>query len=157
MGFHQLATRAQALAMKAMGATLDYIENITQIKRRNLQYIFSKARSRGWDPVSRPLILDGYIINAPRTGRKIKITREFKLRIIKKATSDRYGREKSSAYIAAECGCSAKTVWRVLRRHGYRKTKPTRKPCLSPEMKEARLQFALRYQSWTIEDWKNVI
>ena len=24
-------------------------------------------------------------------------------------------------------------------------------------MKEARLQFALRYQDWTIEDWKNVI
>jgi hypothetical protein len=47
MGFHQLATRAQALAIKAMGATLDYIENITQIKRCNLQYIFSKARSRG--------------------------------------------------------------------------------------------------------------
>ncbi|OCK99057.1 uncharacterized protein K441DRAFT_540712 [Cenococcum geophilum 1.58] len=110
MGFYQLATKAQALAIKAIGATLDYIENITQIKRRTLQYIFLKARSRGWDPISRPLILDGYIIDAPYTGRKIKITREFELRIIKKATSDRYGREKSSAYIAAKCGCSAKTV-----------------------------------------------
>ena len=88
IGFHQLATRAQALAMKAMGATLDYIENITQIKRRNLQYIFSKARSCGWDPVSRPLLLDGYIVNAPCAGRKIKINYEFKLRIIKKVTSD---------------------------------------------------------------------
>ena len=29
MGFHQLVTRAQALAIKAMGATLDYIKNIT--------------------------------------------------------------------------------------------------------------------------------
>ena len=130
MGFYQLATKAQALAIKAMGATLDHIERITEIKRRALQYIFKKARSRGWDPVCRPLLLDGYIIDAPRTGRKIKITREFEQRIIKKATSDRYGREKSSAYIAAECGCSEKTVWRVLRRHGYRKTKPTRKPCL---------------------------
>ena len=88
MGFYQLATRAQALAMKAMGTTLDYIENITQIKRRNLQYIFSKARSCGWDPVSRPLLLDGYIVNAPCAGRKIKINYEFKLRIIKKVTSD---------------------------------------------------------------------
>ena len=73
--------------MKAIGATLDYIKNITQIKRRTLQYIFSKARSRGWDPISRSLILDGYIINT-RTRRKIKITREFKLQIIKKTTSD---------------------------------------------------------------------
>ena len=125
--------------MKAMGATLDYIENITQIKRRTLQYIFSKARSRGWDPVSRPLLLDGYIVDAPRAGRKIKINREFELRIIKKVTSNQFGREKSSAYIAAECGCSLKTVWRVLRRHGYRKTKPIRKPCLSLEIREARL------------------
>ena len=79
MGFHQLATRAQALAMKAMGATLNYIKNITQIKRRTLQYIFSKAHSRGWDPVSCPLLLNGYIIDAPYAGRKIKINREFEL------------------------------------------------------------------------------
>ena len=74
--------------MKAMGATLNYIKNITQIKRHTLQYIFSKARSRGQDPVSRPLILDGYIIDAPCTKRKIKITYKFKLRIIKKAISN---------------------------------------------------------------------
>ena len=24
-------------------------------------------------------------------------------------------------------------------------------------MKEARLQFALRYEHWTIDDWKNII
>jgi hypothetical protein len=29
IGFYQLATRAQALAIKAIGATLDYIKNIT--------------------------------------------------------------------------------------------------------------------------------
>lgn len=28
MGFHQLATRAQTLGIKAIRATLDYIENI---------------------------------------------------------------------------------------------------------------------------------
>ena len=29
IGFYQLATRAQALAIKAIGATLNYIKNIT--------------------------------------------------------------------------------------------------------------------------------
>ena len=139
MVFHQLATRAQALAMKAMGATLEQIQNITQIKRRGLQYLIKKALNRGWNPTTNPLILDGYVIDAPRASRKLKVTREFEQRILKKVTSDRYGREKSCAYIAAECGCSAQTIWRVLRRHGYRKTKPTKKPCLSPAMKEARL------------------
>ena len=45
MGFHQLATRAQALAIKAIGATLQHIKRITKIKRQTLQYIFKKARS----------------------------------------------------------------------------------------------------------------
>ena len=33
MVFYQLTTRAQALAMKAMGATLEHIQHITEIKR----------------------------------------------------------------------------------------------------------------------------
>ena len=38
-----------------------------------------------------------------------------------------------------------------------RPRKETKKPGLEPAMMEARLQFCLRYQHWTIEDWKNVI
>jgi hypothetical protein len=157
MVFYQIATRAQALAMKAMGATLQQIQNVTFIKRRTLQYLFTKAANRGWNPVTNPLVLDGHVVDAPRSGRKRVITCELEQEILKKVTRNRYGREKSCAYIAAECGCSTKTVWRVLRRYGYRKTKPTKKPCLTKAMKEARLQFALRYKDWTIEDWKNVI
>ena len=74
--------------MKAMGVTLEHIKRITKIKRRALQYLFKKARSRGWDPSSYPLILDGYIINAPRTRLKVKITHEFEQRILKKVTTD---------------------------------------------------------------------
>ena len=88
MGFYQLATRAQALAMKAMGATLEHIQKITQIKRRSLQYLFKKALNRGWHPTTNPLILDGYIIDAPCTGPKVKVTRLFEQRILKKVTSD---------------------------------------------------------------------
>jgi len=82
---YQLATKAQAFAMKAKGATPDHIKRIADIKRRTL---FKKARSR----------------------RKVKITREFDQRILKKVTTDQFGREKSCADIAAECGCSAQTL-----------------------------------------------
>jgi hypothetical protein len=68
MVFYQLAAQAQALAMKAMGASLDYIERITEIKHRTLQCFFKKAHSRGWDPSSRPLVLGGYIFDGFRTG-----------------------------------------------------------------------------------------
>ncbi|EOA82794.1 uncharacterized protein SETTUDRAFT_56772, partial [Exserohilum turcica Et28A] len=52
---------------------------------------------------------------------------------------------------------SRTTVWRVLREAGYRKTKPTRKPGLTQEMRSARLKWALDHKDWTLEDWKNVI
>ena len=38
-----------------------------------------------------------------------------------------------------------------------RKTKPTRKPGLTAQMKKDRLEFCLRHEDWTLEDWKNVI
>ena len=88
MVFYQLTTRAQALAMKAIGATLEHIQCITEIKHRTLQYIFKRARSHGWDPSTHPHILDGHVIDAPHTGSKVKITREFEQRILKKVTSD---------------------------------------------------------------------
>ena len=74
--------------MKAMGATLDHIQRITEIKRRALQYIFKRACSRSQDLVSRPLILNGYIINTPYTRLKVKITYKFKQRILKKVTTN---------------------------------------------------------------------
>jgi hypothetical protein len=72
MVFYQLATKAQALAMKALGATLDHIERISEINRRTLHYLFNKSRSRRWDPSSGRFVHDGYILDSPRTGRKVK-------------------------------------------------------------------------------------
>lgn len=77
--------------------------------------------------------------------------------IIAKVTTDRYGREKSTAEIAGEVQVSQSTVARVLKKSGYKKVKPTWKPDLTPTMKKARLEFAIRYKDWTIEDWKRVI
>ena len=72
--FYQLATRAQALAMKAIGAILEHIQSITLIKRRALQYLFKKVINCGWNPTTNPLIINGYVVNGPRPGRKPKVT-----------------------------------------------------------------------------------
>ncbi|OCL00157.1 uncharacterized protein K441DRAFT_500588, partial [Cenococcum geophilum 1.58] len=61
--------------------------------------IFKRACSRGWDPSSYPLILNSYIINTPYTRLKVKITHKFKQQILKKVTTNRFGREKSCTYI----------------------------------------------------------
>lgn len=47
---------------------------------------------------------------------------------------------------------SAMTVWRVLKKTGFRKTKPTRKPGLTAEMKKARLDWCLAHRYWTLKD-----
>ena len=86
MVFYEIATSAQALAMKAMGATLNQIKNITKIKRRSLQYLIKKALNCGWNPATNSLIINSYIIDAPYPGRKTKCTREFEQRILKKVT-----------------------------------------------------------------------
>ncbi|USP75525.1 hypothetical protein yc1106_02799 [Curvularia clavata] len=46
---------------------------------------------------------------------------------------------------------------RVLREEGFRKTKPTRKPGLTKQMREERYRWCLEHVDWTLEDWKNVI
>ncbi|OCK91880.1 uncharacterized protein K441DRAFT_572417, partial [Cenococcum geophilum 1.58] len=66
--------------------------------------------------------------------------------ILEKVRCDRYSREKTCAYIAAEVrGVSALTVWRILRASGLRKTKPTRKPKLTEKIKLKRHKFCIDY------------
>ena len=74
-----------------------------------------------------------------------------------KVTRDRYGREKSAEVITAEVGLSINTVRRVLRKAGYKKTKPTRKPGLTEEMKKARLEFCLTHVDKGDDFWHNII
>jgi hypothetical protein len=46
---------------------------------------------------------------------------------------------------------------RIFKQQGFKWVKTTKKPGLKAAMKEARLAFALKYEHWTLEDWKNVI
>ena len=150
------ATRAQALALKVMGIRSAEIQEITGIQHRTLQALFRKAKERGYDPDTSKKILDIHVKDAPRSGRPTKQTPEVVENVISKM--DRRGREKTCTEIAREVGgISDTTVWRILRKAGYNKTKPTRKPGLTEEMKKARLQFALDHKDWTFEDWKKVI
>lgn len=59
--------------------------------------------------------------------------------------------------IGLQLDLSARTIQQFLKRVGYRKVKPTVKPGLTAVMKTARLDFAKRYQHWTLENWKAVI
>ena len=66
-------------------------------------------------------------------------------------------REKSSDELGWLVGLPGRTAYQILREAKLKKRKPTWKPGLTQEMREARLQFALRYENWKLEDWKDVI
>jgi transposase len=52
---------------------------------------------------------------------------------------------------------SATIIWRMLKKVGFCKTKPTRKPGLTKKMREEQYKWCLAHKDWTLEDWKNVI
>jgi hypothetical protein len=160
-----VSTRAFVVLLKSplIGRSSKQIHLDLGIPVRTIDAIYSRAIERGFEPNANPLqIRDEYLQDAPRSGRPSKQTDQTKELIITQVRRDRYGREKTCADIAGELSqqgieISATTVWRVLRADGFRKTKPTRKPGLTPKMKADRLAFCRRHEHWTLEDWKNVI
>ena len=74
-----------------------------------------------------------------------------------KVIRDRYRREKSAEVIAAEVSLSPETVRVILRKAGYKKTKPTRKPGLTEEMKKVRLEFCRAHVDKGDDFWHNII
>ena len=153
-----ITTRAQIITLKALGYTNEEIctKLCLPLARRSIDRIYTRALDRGFDP-EKPICLDNYVEDAPRSGRPTKQTEQAKAEVEAKVTTDRYGREKSAEVIAAEIGLSSTTVRAILEKAGYKKTKPTRKPGLTDVMKKARLEFCLAHVDKGDDFWHNVI
>jgi transposase len=144
--------------LKALGFTNKDICNKLQLPlaHTSLDWIYQRALDRGFTP-EKPVCLNHYIENAPRSGRPTKQTEQAKADVEAKVRRDRYGREKSAEVIAAEVGLSKTTVEAILKKAGYKKTKPTRKPGLTEEMKKARLEFCRAHVDKGDDFWHNII
>jgi O6-methylguanine-DNA--protein-cysteine methyltransferase len=115
MPLYDNTTRAQALILKLAGVSNTEITSITGIKTRNLNVLYQKAISRSLEPSEKAKLLDIHVQDAPRSGRPEKQTDTVKEEVLSKVRTDRYGREKTYAQIAAEIGeVSDTTVWRIL-------------------------------------------
>ncbi|KFY41167.1 hypothetical protein V494_03175 [Pseudogymnoascus sp. VKM F-4513 (FW-928)] len=160
-----IATRALIVTLKSPigGKTTAEVAEKTGFSTRQINRIYARAIERGFDPNHIPLVIrDEWLQDAPRSGRPVKQTVDARKEIIAKVRTDRYGREKACADIAGELSLqgvdiSATTIWRVLKKAGFRKTKPTRKPGLTKKMRAERLQWCRDHQHFTLEDWKNII
>ena len=152
-----VATRAQALALAEEGVSVTRVVQLSGMSRSSIYRLQKTARVRGYGPTISRQILNQLVQDAPRSGRPKEITALQEEALIEQVQRDRFGREMTAAQLGFDVGVSAMSAWRILRSYEMRKRKATRKPGLTEEMKEARLQFALRHKYWTLEDWKNVI
>jgi transposase len=57
----------------------------------------------------------------------------------------------------AQLDVSTETVRRALKESGLKAAVKPKKPRLLPRHKKARFDFAIRYQHWTINDWKRIV
>jgi len=154
---HDVAVHIQALALVEEGISVNRVMQITGLARRTIFDLKKRARERGYNPtLSRALKME-YVEDAPRSGRPKVVTEEQRETLLAHVRSSREGREKSTEELGWLIGVSARTALRTLQEAGMSKQKPTWKPGLTQEMREARYHFAMRYKDWQLEDWKTVI
>jgi transposase len=154
---HDPAVRIQALALVEEGITVKRVMEVTGLSRRTIFNLKKRARERGYDPAQSRTLKMEYVEDAPRSGRPKVITEEKRNQLVEEVRKNRDNREKSTAELGWLIGVSARSAHRILRQADMKKLKPSWKPGLTQEMREARLQFALRHKDWKLEDWKNVI
>jgi transposase len=134
-----IAQRASCLILTVEGFLGRDIERKTGIKPSTQTYIKKKAFKRGFRPDQDPQILDFYVQDGARSGRPKEVTTEIEHAVLESVRANRAGREKSSEVLAYEQGISASSVLRLLYKHGLSNVKPTRKPGLNAQQRQARL------------------
>ena len=152
-----VGVRIQALVYLNQGMPVNEISRLLKTSRASIYRWRSIATERGFDPNKNKGIQLEYLVDAPRSGRPPKVTKQIERQIVKAITKTKTSRSLTGLEIGLQVGLSERTIHRVLKRLGYRKVKPTVKPGLTEEMRKARLKFAIEHKDWTLEDWKNII
>ena len=150
--YHDVGERIQALTLLEFGWKPSEIAKILPFSVRHIYRLRKLAIERGYNPAESRSILIQYVQDAPKAGRPLKATKEKEEEIEKTITLDRYAREKTLNQLGNDIGLLANTILRILKRLGYRKCKPSMKPGLTQEMKDARYKFCKEHENWTLKD-----
>ena len=82
------------------------------------------------------------------------------LRIIHQITSGKLDNAVQATYYINSINqnhVSSKTVRRTLKQHGLKAVVKAKRPLLKAQHRKARLSFSLKYQNWTVDDWKELV
>ena len=80
MPYYGLATRAQAVVMRALGTPLKVITCVTGISSKHISNLLKKAVENSW--CKDQVLLNNHLKDKPRPGRKKKITPDLKQKVI---------------------------------------------------------------------------
>ncbi|KFY98209.1 hypothetical protein V498_01597 [Pseudogymnoascus sp. VKM F-4517 (FW-2822)] len=121
-----LATRAQAVTLKDCGYSYENIEKLTGIKKKQLQYIISEAKKRGYNPEVSPTLKDEYFHDG-RPERPTKLSKEQIEALVTVSKPTEGVPRKTNAILAQEFGISTRTIRRFKGMKGEYK-KPIYRP-----------------------------
>ena len=103
---------------------------------------------------------EGVFSDFKKTGRPRKTSKrdDNLMKLIVKRSPTSSCKKIQANLLRKGCKVSLSTVSRRLSKEFDLKSyKPAKKPKLTSAMKKKRLDFARRYQNWTVDDWKKVL
>jgi len=121
-------TRIQALSLLQTKTQINEIVRRTGTER-SIYRFQKKAKERGYDHSKDIKLFSSHVEDAPRSGRPKKITPALVEEVIKTISKNSTARELSTQQIAntlssfVKGGISAQTIYRILRRRGYKPLK----------------------------------
>jgi transposase len=148
MEMTQQEKRAQVVVLKEQGIANKEIVAATGLSVRAIQYINKNVKQTH------------SFKDRPRSGRPPKLTDRNKrtiARMVKKKETSTATAISKALKSSHQITVSPDTVKRSLKSFGYACRIKKKKPRLTEKHKKARLAFAKKYESWTSDDWKNVI
>ena len=93
-------------------------------------------------------------------GRPVKLTSQDRRSLVRFVTSGVADNAVKAAKMLSNINdstVSACTVRRALKDSGLKAIVKQKKPLLSARHRKLRMDFAFRYENWTVEDWKRVV
>jgi transposase len=146
--FNREQTRVKIHSLRESGKTWREIAEATGKSKETVRKIYGRV------------VKNNSFKENPRTGRPRKLSegdRRVIVSILRKSEIKNPERVRKEASAHHNIDVSESTVRRAFKESGFVARVKKKKPLLSVEHKKKRLAWAKKHNTWTIDDWKNVI
>ncbi|HYN44572.1 MAG TPA: IS630 family transposase [Candidatus Limnocylindrales bacterium] len=146
--FNREQTRVKIHSLRESGKTWREIAEATGKSKETVRKIYGRV------------VKNNSFKEKPRTGRPRKLSerdRRVIVSILRKSEIKTPERVRKEASAHHNIDISESTVRRAFKESGFVARVKKKKPLLSVKHKKKRLAWAKKHNTWTIDDWKNII